>query len=480
MTENRLDINQEEAPKAPPAKKRNPIFDIQLNKKAIIPLILLVCSILLILVNFLPMVSTTVELNGYKSNAPLNSLDCLKLMYFQTGAGNLEYSDEYVQLANYGYPKLSESMLTLGLTKELLFAEIMNADAYFKIASFCMGIAVVVNLVFCILLFANSALYLVYTVFNKQEFKQKRYAVLNKIRSISLLYFLLSPFFGYLIMRGASCGVGEMRIRALESTLGIGFIFALILSAAMVVLLFKDLVIKLKDKIALIKNQYNKLIALGFVLVLLISLCLPIMSVKVVSTVNDNYARENVWIGYGDIYCVNGSDFEYYRDSDAETVQEIVHDNISYHDKTLDKTVLGDIIIGVGRKNYAFWSYLFYIFHVISLLCLAIIGKRLIFSILYDTDVVIKNPVTISIISAVLQFVSIAAIVLIGSTSVWGQQVILAKFNFGVGILLGLISCVGMLCGVIKNKKTKSNEINRDFDNPDVSYAPYVVGSNKE
>ena len=51
MTENRLDINQEEAPKAPPAKKRNPIFDIQLNKKAIIPLILLACSILLILVN---------------------------------------------------------------------------------------------------------------------------------------------------------------------------------------------------------------------------------------------------------------------------------------------------------------------------------------------------------------------------------------------------------------------------------------------
>ena len=475
MTENRLNIDEEGAPEAAPSKKKRFTISFKIDGNTLIALIMMVFTILLALINLCPVVTTEVEFDGMSGEASLTAIDCLQMAYFQTGAGYLEASDAYEKLVDYGYPEISNSMLYSGLTKELLFAEIMDADACFKISPYYMALAVVANFVFCILLFANSAIHLLFGVFNNKKAQQKSIKALNNLRLASLIYLLLMPLYCYMLLRGTACGIGELRIRAMESSVGVGFVLGIVLASFILLFSFKDVISKYKKTNGSAQDQKVKLIALGCAALMLLSLCLPIMTVKATASFKNKTVTDDVTVGYNDIFCVNNMDLKYYRGDDSVSMAELLTDNLSYHKDSLDKTILYDVIIGIGGKDHSFWTHVFYIFQAVSLLCFAIIAYRLILALLKNEGATIKTPVIIAIFSAVLQFAAVVAIALMGSTSLWSQQEVSCEFSVGIGIVLKLVASIGMLVGTIKYEADKENEESYDYDNPDVSYAPYVV-----
>ena len=481
MTDNRLEI-QNEGSTATHQSRRDAAMDKDIgSERKVQSVVIMIFSLLLIVATFLPIVRTTIDVNGREYTARLNGIDCLKVVYFSASyfdQWEILSTDEYKNLEYYGYPdNITNSRINEEIAKDLIYVSLMEFGGTLRLSILAMALSVVVNLVICIVLLANSIKSLINELFTKSDTKKKNSTAYDKMLCGILAYALALPLYAYILVQGCYFGAGCIGIDTVSGGLSYGFILVALCAIGGAIVVLYDWIKRCRSIKGAVLKHKPQAISLIFVVLLLISLVMPVMTADVSISATGYYSTRGFYIHASDITCIHYDDVQYYLDMDNLAWSN----NLNIYREGAERNLLYGMIINMGYTNPNGISFVFYLFRALCLGMLALAIFRLLKTIFSIGEIKsAKTPIIMIILSVVVQCISILVLVVIGNNASTSSGDITAVFSYGLGPALGLIAAIGMLSGVGRDAIESDKVVDVSYDNPDVSYAPYVVGFNNK
>lgn len=444
----------------------------------------LILAIIMIILTLLPIARTRAEINGTEFNVNLSGVDCIKIALYtmiQTPESKLKLTNEYINLKRLGYPE-AVRITNSSLAKDLILVELRGGYSTLDLSSLVMAFAIIGLWIICALIIFSSLKCIFFEMKDEEKRKGDVTAEKEKLSSLSLATALLMPLFGFILAQGASIGVGKLDFLAVKGGLNVGY-FLIVVAAVVLALAFygKRLAAALGNK-SYVKKHKKDVFALILCAVMLIALFLPVLSCEL----KDVSSRKSAKISFDstDIFEMSYDDTSYYSASStgSTTTEAEINNFLSTRRVNgRDKTLLYGIIMGVGFHRDRFTTTVFYLSSLVVFGLFALISHRVIRSLTGEKGVnEIKKPAIGAAILVVLQIILAIVLISYGNNSFW-QGNLRASFGMGVGPILSAIAVAGLI--LITRQAAVSDEVrivDRYYDNPDTSYAPYVVEYDKK
>ena len=463
-------------------------------KKSLKCAVLFAFSLLLLLFSLCPLIHTTTEVNGREYSISFNSIDCLKVAF--NSARSLsssaivetkqykelmeEYSDGLTSLSEIPVSRLSDYL------KSALLLQLMSEDTPTRFSYVIAALAVITYLTLCIVIFVYAIMALVGELVLTTKRSDEENLHVSKGASLLLYTLLFMPLLYYTLVQ--MCSFGSCFALSALASRGIGASYGFVLSVAAALLgsayfllpSIMDMVRSGGVKVLLKKSSV--LLSLGFTLIFLISFSFLCLSAHVSVEENGREYEEDFSINYYDINEItydDVSDFYKYlsygsNDVMSSAMKELTNDRKSDTSRIL--LVTATVGGGVGDLSIA------YVFVILLNYCALLIFAFLAYDLIKNIQdappserigSLKKLLCLIASIQIILVFIIFA---FLNGASIGGDGCLVA-FKMGVGPILGLLSTIGML---ISFEKQPQKEIEPSYDNPDVSYAPYVVDGIKK
>lgn len=296
------------------------------------------------------------------------------------------------------------------------------------------------------------------------------------------------PLFGYAHAQLADFGMSKSlgSYSAGGGGLSVGFVFLSIVAAVGVIysvlcfILPKLLKHGIKVTASTVKSAASALLAL---LMLILMLC-PMVAVKLA---NPYYPKNTDTIGLsvGDIYYTTGDDIVYFASTSSTYNTNKINDTIKAHftknteDDLPTDELLYDLMTGVRRRDN---SGLYLALQIVMLINLVLVGlllftlgcRHLLSSKCEGMLKFLK--ITVMLLALTLAVLSIV-IAIVADGAVTNELSYVMKVNVGVAPVLLILSAIALVASMGIKEVVY---LDRDYDNPDVSYAPYVISARKK
>ncbi|MBO7196029.1 MAG: hypothetical protein J6V80_01715 [Clostridia bacterium] len=449
-------------------------------------LISLFVAVLLIIFTLLPLANTRAEISGRSMSVSFNALDCLKIAGYSMSempTSRLQLTPEYRNLKRVGYPE-APRITNSSLAKDLVFLELRGGYSTLDLSSMVMAITIFALWLVCGLIIFNS----LKCIFFANRDDEKHLAAVRdarmKLNTYALMLPLLLPFMGFVLLQGASIGIGKLSFLAVKSGIGIGFVLIAVAAVFLAFVFYgKRLLAIAGDFKTYRKKQPKQLLAFLMCVLLLVSVMLPVLSCEITSKSTRRSAK--VSFDATDVFEMTYDDTSYYRSSSTGEGNLSLGNDLnnflsSRRVAGRDKTLLYGIIMGEGNHYDTFTPTVFYLSNLVTLALLALICHRVIRMLVGDKNVkeIKKSAIWLAVIAAVQIILLIVFIVNGNSSLVSGTHS--ASFGIGIGPIIGFASVVALLLTFREKVVSEVKTVDRYYDNPDVSYAPYVVEYQKK
>lgn len=468
-------------------------MEFPVEKNLFYRLILLALSALLLAFSFLPFAYIKADV-GKKNDEiiPFNSVDSVKILFSSLqniSDTKLMESDEFKELEMFYLPsseefyfaRLDGIKLNSAVKKATLFNLTSKNSSFF--AGYILAAAVSVGyFITCLVFFITSAASVILEISKNKQGKHDTDKLFNT--SIVLLWtvFLLVPLLGFSLLKMCYFTSGLIPAYTVVGRgLGVGFFLSLILSGVFSVIAFVKLFRKLKRKHHghLDYKSRNGFLSCGLAILLALTVFLPALTVRFN---NDSYTQERSFST--SVIEMEELDKEtmksYLKVSRVDSYNSLFRlrdeamRNVKDKDSFFDR-VYNTLIIGYRRMDVS-------PFHIAVILITALIFFSAALTVIFSLRNVFFNSVS----SAKLNFVKILSFAAAVANSVFlilisqnasgsavGNLVFIMSCELGIAPILMMLSGLLLVVSIRKPKKLKV--IDKEYDNPDVSYAPYVL-----
>ena len=448
-------------------------------------LALIIVSLLLILLTLAPIGHTVMRYNDTDIKVQLNLIDGLKVFVF-SGMSNVNTeSEDYLLFERYGYPEKIDSKYLNDnkMAKTFLFLELQRNYSDFEASLLILAIFLIVYAVLCIVLFANCIKMWILQIKIDKDEKEIQNKGFSSVTNLLTAMLLLAPLMRYAIVMAFSFGTDTFDFVATKSGASFGF-------ALSVIILFGGVAIALFDRIsdmlrrprAFVKANKKKILTVACLLLICISMLLPVIVADY--TIRDGGMMVGkLNIGMADVNDITDSDiYSYYYTTNADTwVDRIVSDLFSYgygnRSVDISRNLLHMYSIGCGRTGDNASYILFYLVNVCALAIFAMVGYRVIKIFLGEAELEsIKKPAIFFVAAGALQIILTLAMISAANSVDLNTAKLAISFSIGLRSFLAIAGALAMILLATKKVVVQEKVVDRFYDNPDVSYAPYVVG----
>ena len=289
------------------------------------------------------------------------------------------------------------------------------------------------------------------------------------------------PLLSYVLPAACSFGVDPRVFIYCSGGTGmaIGYVFSVIVALVGCVFLFTHKIVNmLRDGELKFSKCKSELISLFFALLLLVSLLFPVISVNAALKINSRTTEDTLKIGYSDITEPTSADIRFYLSGSSHEQKIKLYDDLRMAGRqdNISETVLDRVMVACGRIDPSILYIAVFLINSFVLLVFATLCSRLVKKAFYSIpNKRIMSLKVMLMILALSQCVVLFIICIFANESIGLSQNLALNFKIGAGPIFSLICALGILVSSDRNKDDEKL-IDTYYDNPDVSYAPYVVG----
>ncbi len=358
---------------------------------------------------------------------------------------------------------------------------LMRHDSPIRLSILLTGVLSLAYFVLCILLLVFSTIDFIIGLIalGKKDFK------LN-VRSGNLLFSIccIVPLLTFSFLR--MCQFGTDNFFAQYSTGGVGLsvggIFVIFISflCGGIVCLQKAYSLKKPAERFYTRTKIKNIVCGAIALLFIISVFLPCINIDIYNE-RTGEIEQTVSVSPDQLHEISDGEMRYYSKTSSSSFAAIIADMVEQvDDGDIDKGKIGakmlyPIIFGCGRLDIR----VLFVFIIFVTLMTLVFGGLLLRSILLNiffnksNDSSITAYKVLTFMSTVLYTLLFWILSLITASSFNGQLSAFMDASVGAGPILMLICIIALL--VFPRNPKEYKYVDRDYDNADVSYAPYVV-----
>ena len=474
--------------------KARGLKDLLNNRRTRSAVILALAAIMLLLV-FAPFIKISVPYGDSKYTVSLTPVEFVGLTadsVLSYNSSQLQKTQEYKRYSELARKigrldensSLSSSQKrTLGeYTKIALSLQFMSADVGPKfnlILSSAFTLAYIALTVF-IMLFAAIALIADFT--SKVMGAESALARANKLTALLVSFVPLYLFtllqaghfnFGLLVGSSSAPGVA----------LGFGGVIAFLLSCTVLAYVIWQCVdsflteIKIKASI----TSYAKIIASAIALLAVISMFLPCISVDFAANPGKrgDVKTKTYWVDSTDIYEVSQNESSYYAQISGsmteDSIAEIANKTASKSqgvDKQIGSSMLNIVLFSAGDGIGALYTVTS-IVELLTLFVILLLFKNILESVLKREAMQAQNNLpVVAIVVSLIYLVLSGAVCAVANSNLTATTAQYIFFSVGIGpVMLAVCTIALYICMKVRHIEKTLVE----YDNPDVSSAPYII-----
>jgi hypothetical protein len=448
---------------------------------------LFLCSVLLLILAFCPFAHTAVRINEKREvNLDFDMAYAARV----TALTFLSYSEEELEKADL-YKQYKRSISKVK-TEKLNRYDDEKLENYFKMKMELQAISddspvrlsMVVTVVFgviytliCVVFFLKSASLIIKELSNKSEEKIKR-ATCGATSALWLITALL-PLAYFVWKKFTYFGIAEMSAFSHGSGTSYGFVLsaAVAVTGTVLTVIFNRQGIKNKTTGRLSKKALKSLVLSGIAMLITASVFLPSMGIKFAYDGSSGVKTAMVYATSNSVGEFSSADIDVIADMGKDesyealfTVCEEATSRAGTEATAFD--VFNVLTVGHGRIDASF-LYLFIIaVSVLMLLVLALLIRNITLRAFFGARKKTGFLKLLLVLLSVANLVIYIALCVLGKTSAYGELEYIIKVSVGAGPILIFILSV-LLVSLFHTHEEKT--IDKGYDNPDVSYAPFVM-----
>ena len=441
-------------------------------------IVFLIAAVMLILA-FCPFAYTVSQREGWKDvTLRYNAVDTVSMAvrsFFFLDEEELRGTELYKDI-------LTDTNEARAMKKGLLLM-VMSRDASIRLTVVLAAVVSVVYICLCILFLLLAAFDLLGDLITIKKKRGPQHECSRPSDGMLLAILCILPLLIFTFGQMSHFGLGAIY----ENYTGGGNGLSWGLITSITVALIGALFVFLKNGLNLTflpEKYFNKqtaksIVCCALVAVVILSVFLPCIDLHV-STPNGKQTR-SVLLAPTDIHEMTADDIEYYQSNNSNTCREELDSQINealttfVHDDTLSWRMLVTFMTGVRRNNV---NYLYGIVMTTTILTL-ISACVLLWLLLHKVFMrgrlgfLITVFKLVTLISSTINFIMYMVLILVLKANLTGDMLLRMDPTLSVGAFLMIICAIAAL--LVKVKAKRQIQVDRAYDNPDVSYAPYVI-----
>jgi hypothetical protein len=460
---------------------------------------MLVVSVIMLALAFCPFAYTEAKISDDLSirvrYTPLDSVNLAISSFYTLDREDVLESDIYAELEDFDIYSYG-SELSLGqknqlakMMKKSLLLIMMSEDTPVRFGMILAAVISAIYLVFALVLFILSFSAFIIELVNKKHRSNSERNINKSTVSMLWLLFAFLPIMTYALLQ--MCRFGKNGDAQLYISGGRGISWGLIASLAVAVAatlftVIRYSVLKRKKGEGEPRTKTGShILCLVLSVLLIISVFLPLTSITFASMNDDfEYEQKTVYVSISDVEIMSSSDVEQHADSTTKgtypRLLKAASDIVLGEDEKAvsEYDVLNLLVFSYGRKNvsvlYAFIVILTLISTVFAAMLVRSTLKRVLFT--SDNDVAIQALKIFNLVTVCIDFILMYIVNKIAEGCIDGELIRFMNVKMGIAPVLMLLFAIANVCTVGADRGFVSD---CDYDNADVSYAPYVVGYKK-
>lgn len=372
------------------------------------------------------------------------------------------------------------------MVKLVLRLELMRTTSPIKVSLLLGGVVAILYMILSVVFLILSLISLIFEILRTFNIDAPRAEKLER-RTTGILFFNLmsAPLLVYTQIKAVNFGVSDtFSIFSINGPhIGWGLIVSLVFialgSVYFIVRHIRNARQKLIGKKA--KSTKRALISLIISLLIMVSIFLPISQITLSAETNTGRMKsESFGLGISDMNEFTRLDINEYTYSSRmmsydrliEIIPKMVARPSAYESRIWD--VFNVTVIGYERLDV---SILYILIHVCASLLLLFVGVLLFKTVrdlfLNKGEVSTTGLKVVTFIFSLIYFGLCVALSMIVDLNLSGTLFLIMKFSTGFGPILCLLLSFVL---IRTSKKGKNDGARWEYDNPDISYSPYVVG----
>ena len=463
--------------------------------------VLFLLAALLFALAFLPMAYTEARLeNGIEAKIEYSAFDTLRVagssVRFLTvkNANNsrpgLELDRLYAELNSnrYGKGSTPKEALHKAIAENELLVTLRFRSVPIRVSYIAAAAVGAIYIIASFVALVSSFGALIYAIANRHKVSDGRDKRFDRSVSMLWLITLILPALAFTVIQMCDFGsTGPLaQFNAGGRGLAYGFIIA-IAAAALGSLLY--LVKYLRELRRSNKGSFTDKAKVDFkscVLALVLAACtfLPVAGVGLVRYTAYSYSEKTLYMDVYDVREINLSDMQKYTaDSRLENLESLER----YRDLALlgkldgyasvSADVYNTIVFGYGRIDVRFINIALILVNTLLILVAAFTIKATFKNLFFNCE----NRKKIKTLKILLFILSLAyfglstVLVVVGKSSITGNAEYYSEISMGIGPVIAIALAIWILFTL---RSRKISFIDVEYDNADVSYAPYVIKKN--
>lgn len=456
--------------------------------------VMLLVAALMLVLSFFPFAQMKLDVSGiYISDVKCSNADSIMI----TGFSFVNLSEEDIEKTklyesvkdNYSpYQNMIGGSISKDdayrLTKTVMYLSLMREDSEPTVSTILCSAVSLIYVISCFMLFLVCLRSLLAEMRSRKSGHGNANRLYNK-SCVSLWgAFMLLPLVGFCFYKLCGCGFLSSRLFLLRD---FGFSPAFFVSLAVsgvlsvVVLVKRIKALKRREKGSLAKSTKSNLKTCIISVLLAVMIFIPGMRFDFSQRVGieKEYERRDMSISEflevsqetTDSYASTSLEMNYWR---LSTIRNQVFEG-GENEALLLNNYYNTLVMGYGREDVRPVFIAIILVSAALLLSLVWLVKRCLREIFFDLPVSSKQSVLkrLTALLALAEFGLMIAVKVIFEQYLFGNIVKMVQINLSVAPILMFVLAILLLAGSKRTKKYKA--IDREYDNPDVSYAPYVV-----
>ena len=444
------------------------------SNRLVLRSVTLAVAIVLFVFSFLPFGASTVEINGEKYTVSYNTVDAIDLaiatLSFKTDV-ELMTSDEYYELEKIMSGEESEAAVQryLMLSHKL---SLMRAKSGVRISAIVSGLASLLYLVIVTVYLVYSAIAFALELIAhvKGSRSPKKYFV-NATRYLWLSVLLL-PAMGFALFGSAPA--------LCESGFGWALIVSMIIGVLASVFVSIDPFMHRDRRGESERRTRRSVISLLLIVIIIISLCLPVMTMKFTSVSDGNISESSMYLDLADYPEFSADDVQSFANRKSSSAKKLLITTANElasgdFDGSYSETYLfNTLVMSYARCDFSVLHTVIFTLYVAILLFAAFLLWNVLRRTLLGGEASggIKPLKVLLFLFAIAGAIVVFVYSLMADGCAVGTVGATVDIDLGIGPIFMIIFCVALMLTL----DTKAKETNKgEYDNADVSYAPYVI-----